>query len=181
MLREKVAKGAWHLSNIANLHSIHPSASTSELHPKMPPKVLRPRGFLARPSLNITRTVPSSRRWDNGVCGDHHRIWWSTICSQGELKKLPPASRLPYSRALTIVYGVSTTSRSICPSSRRMKLSNLPSKMMGRPLPRLLEKYETVAFIVWDSPLLLSKGLPRGDHFSRAGVQVVASLELAPS
>ncbi|PIL22857.1 hypothetical protein GSI_15552 [Ganoderma sinense ZZ0214-1] len=58
MLRERVAKGAWHLSNMATPPSIQPSTSASELHSKIRTKSLRPDAGIAVSVETITEYGP---------------------------------------------------------------------------------------------------------------------------
>ena len=97
MLREKVAKGAWHLSNMANPHSLHPSTSTSELHPKIPPKVTCPLQFLTRSLLN---PHGQSLRPDGGITVSVETIteYGPRYTHRVSPKRLLYASLVPYPR-----------------------------------------------------------------------------------
>ena len=160
MLREKVAKGAWHLSNIANPPSIQPTNSTSELHPKISHRVLRPKEILTRPLLSFHI---QSLRPDGGIT-----VSVETITEYATRYPRKVSFRnfymviLFYSLELTSAYWFSTASRSTCLPLGKMKSSNSVSEMMQRLLPQRLVKYNIAALFVWDDPLLsLLKGSPR--------------------
>ncbi|KAI1794849.1 histone acetylation protein-domain-containing protein [Ganoderma leucocontextum] len=126
MLREKVAKGAWHLSNIANPHSIHPSSSTSELNPKIPRKpssrysemALRDKLLAALADLPGTRTfhihvLTSAPRKHNGLFPYAHprpRTYLQDVFILLSEQKDPSAPRILVAAIEASVYNIPSTS-----------------------------------------------------------------------